>query len=137
MQKTKLGISVGMLGALLYFAGLFGGYVITIVVAGYVLLVEDNAWLRKTSVKAVALMIGFSLLFTVINFIPNAIELINNACNIFDGHFSIKVINSICTFLHELVNYTETVLFLVLGFKAFHQGSITIPLIDKAINKYM
>ena len=30
MQKTKVGISVGMIGAAVYFAGLFGGYIAVI-----------------------------------------------------------------------------------------------------------
>lgn len=53
MQKTKLGISVGLLGAIIYFTSLFGSsYLIAILLCGYILLVEDNPWLRKTSVKS-------------------------------------------------------------------------------------
>lgn len=47
MKKTKLGISVGLLGAMLFFSCYFGGYTIAIIIAGYVLLFEENAWLKK------------------------------------------------------------------------------------------
>ena len=45
-MKSNLGISVGLLGAVAYFAGLFGGYVPLLVVVGYILLREQNYWLR-------------------------------------------------------------------------------------------
>lgn len=52
MQKTKLGITVGALGAITFFAGFFGGYLAAIVLAGYALLFEENAWLKRSVVKA-------------------------------------------------------------------------------------
>ena len=85
MQKTKLGISVGLLAAIVYFLGLFSGYVATIVLVGYILIVEDNAWLKKTSVKAVVLMLGFSLVYSVLGLIPGLISFINSLVNIFGG----------------------------------------------------
>lgn len=130
MQKTKLGISVGLLGALLYFSGLFSGYTITIVIAGYVLLAEDNAWLKRTSVKAIALLVGFSLVLEVIGLIPDVIGLINNVFNIFGGSFSIKVVSNIITFLHGTISFAKTIVFLILGLKAFNQGTVRIPVID-------
>lgn len=61
-MKTKLGISVGLLGTMVYFAALFGGYTPVILLAGYVLLFEENEWLKKAAIKAVALF-GFDCLF--------------------------------------------------------------------------
>lgn len=137
MPKTKLGISVGLMGALLYFAGFFGGYVITVIAAGYVLLAESNIWLRKTSVKAVALMIGFSVLSAFLGFIPDTVELIGNICHIFEGQFLPVTLTNIVNVLRNIIELSEKILFLVLGFKAFHQGSIQIPVIDNLINKHM
>ena len=53
MQKTRLGISVGMLGAAVYLTGLFSGYLVAILMAGYVLLCEENGWLKRSVIKAV------------------------------------------------------------------------------------
>lgn len=77
MQKTRLGISVGLLGAAIYFMGLFSGYLLAVLLAGYVLLFEENSWLRKNAVKAMSVMAVFSLLITVLNLVPNAIGFIN------------------------------------------------------------
>ena len=70
MQKTRLGISVGLLGAAIYFMGLFSGYLLAVLLAGYVLLFEENSWLRKNAVKAMSVMAVFSLLITVLNSFP-------------------------------------------------------------------
>ncbi len=55
MQKTKIGISVGVMGAVMYFASLFGGYIPMLLLAGYIFLKEENIWLRKAAFNAVAL----------------------------------------------------------------------------------
>src|SRR5574344_1340231 len=49
MEKTKLGIPVGLLGAAMLFACYFGGYLVSFVLAGYILLFEENAWLKRTA----------------------------------------------------------------------------------------
>lgn len=82
MQKTRLGISVGLLGAAIYFMGLFSGYLLAVLLAGYVLLFEENSWLRKNAVKAMSVMAVFSLLITVLNLVPNAIGFINDVVSI-------------------------------------------------------
>lgn len=66
MQKSKLGISVGLLGALLYIMGLINTLGL-IVMVGYVLLAEEDLWLKKTGVKALMISLGFSLLSILIS----------------------------------------------------------------------
>ena len=41
MQKTKLGITIGMLSALVYFVALVGGYTPLFLLVGYILLFEE------------------------------------------------------------------------------------------------
>ena len=47
MQKTKLGITIAMFAAAIYVVALVGGYVPAILLGGYVLLREENEWLKK------------------------------------------------------------------------------------------
>ena len=137
MYKTKLGVSVGLVGAAMYLGGYFGGYFVAILLAGYILLFEENMWLRKTSVKAIALMFAFSLISSVLNLIPDAIDVINSLCNIFEGDFHIYVINRIISFLQMSISFIKTLLFLALALFAMNQGTITLPVIDTMINKNM
>jgi uncharacterized membrane protein len=143
MQKTKLGVSAAVLGAAIYFTGLFSGYMVMILLAGYVLLLEDNVWLRKTAVKAVVLLIAFSAVSTVLGLIPSLISLINSYLNIYGGFFisvvsSItSVVSNIISFLQNAISLIKTVLFLILGWKAMNQGTIKVPAIDKLVEKVM
>ena len=137
MQKTRLGITVGLLGAALYFSGLFGGYMITIILGGYVLLFEENAWLKKTAVKSVTLLMGFSLLTSLIYLLPNVIGLIDSILNVFGGTFYITFISNIIDVIDNVLGLGENLLFIILGIKALNQGTLSVLIIDKLINKYM
>lgn len=135
MQKTKLGISVALIGAALYFLGLFSGYLAIVILAGYVLLMEENIWLKKTAVKSVALLMLFSMVSAVLNLIPGVINFIDDFFNIFRGNFSIWFLTSIVNMLRSGINLIQTVLFLILGLKALNQGTIRVPMIDKMVEK--
>lgn len=137
MQKTRLGISVGLLGAAIYLTGLFSGYMVAVLLVGYVLLFEENNWLKRSAVKAIALMAFFSVLTTVIGLIPDSVEVISDVVGIFGVYFSMDVLNHIAFAIIGVINIIESVLFLVLGVKALNQGTVIIPAVDKLISKYM
>lgn len=138
MQKTKLGISVGLLGAIIYFASAFGGgYLVALLLCGYVLLVEDNPWLRKTSVKAVLLLIMFSLVSVVLGLIPDIWETITNLLMAFNKYPSSTFISGINSTISSAITIVKSVLFVILGLKALNQGAIKLPVIDKLIDKYI
>lgn len=137
MQKTRLGISVGLLGAAIYFMGLFSGYLLAVLLAGYVLLFEENSWLRKNAVKAMSVMAVFSLLITVLNLVPNAIGFINDVVSIFCGSFYVAFLSNLISAAVAALNIIEKLLIIGLGVKALTQGTIAVPVVDNLINKYM
>lgn len=136
-MKSKMGISVGLLGAALYFSGLFNGMLLILILAGYVLLVEDNEWLRRTSVKSVVLYVMFALLSSLIGLIPDAISFIGSFLGIFGGGLSIPFITSVVSFIDKGLALFKVILFIILGIKALNQGTIVIPVVDKFVNKYI
>lgn len=137
MQKTKLGISVGLMGAIAYFAGLFSGYLVAVLIFGYIMLVEDNPWLRKTAVKSIVLLVTFSALSAVIGLIPDFISFINTIFNVFGSHFSLAILTNILAVISSALSILKTVVFLALGLKALNQGTLTIPVVDNMTNKNM
>lgn len=137
MQKTKLGVSVAVVGASMYFCGYFAGYVTTLLLAGYVLLMEENEWLKKTAVKAVATMIAFDLLTALIALIPRCFGLIQDICVLFNGSVDFSVVFRIQSLLNSVVGLTETIVFLFLALKAFRQGTVKVPVVDNLVNKSM
>lgn len=64
MEKTKLGISVALTAALLYFLGLISPIAL-VVAAGYVLIAEKDQWLRKSAVQALAIMLFYQIVVAV------------------------------------------------------------------------
>lgn len=135
-MKTKLGISVGLLGAAIYFAAFFGGYTAVILLAGYALLFEENEWLKKTAVKAVALMISISFLVTLIGLVPDLLYWISTLVSVFKGTFNYGAVSSVINVITGAIDIIRTCLFLILGAKALNQGTVTVPFVDKLINKY-
>lgn len=137
MKQSKLGVPVGLLCAAVYFLELLSGFVAVIILAGYILLLEENEWLRKNTVKALVLTMLFTLFASFVNLIPGVINFVNDVVAVFGGKFSITFLTKLATALVSAIYLTEKILFLILGTKAIHQGSVSIPYVDGLINKYM
>ena len=95
MQKTKLGISVELLGASICLTALFGGLTPTILLAGYVLLMEKDEWLRRCAVKALAVLLMIAFGITVVGLIPDLLSWISSIVRVFKGNFDYSFISSI------------------------------------------
>lgn len=137
MEKTKLGISVGIAGAAIYFVAYFGGYIPAILMAGYVLIAEENLWLKRSAVKAVTTLACFSVLFAIIGLLPDALSWIQTLVNVFNGSFDYGIVSKILSVFTEAISIVKTVIFLMLGVKALSMATIKVPFVDNFINKYM
>ena len=137
MQKTRLGISAGMLAAAIYLSGLFSGYWLAIFLAGYVLLFEANQWLKISAVKAVCLMMCFSFLTTVINLVPNVLDTIADFGHAFGSISTFSQADAFFYAVIGVIDIIQKIVFLALGLKALNQGAISLPVVDKLISKYM
>lgn len=137
MQKTKLGISVGLLGAAAFLMAYFGGYTPVLLLTGYVLLFEENAWLKRSCVKAIALMVSYACLLAIIGFIPDILGCISSLMSVFDGYFDYAKLSAVLNVITGVLDIIRTALFLLLGMKALNQGTIRIPYVDGLLDKYI
>ena len=137
MEKTKFGMDVCLLAAAAYFLALFGGYVPVLLVAGYVLLMEEDAWLKKCAVKAVGIMVIFSVANLFIGLIPNAISLINYIFSAFGGSFYIGFVSNLVSALSLVLAVVQKLLLVFLGLKALKHEDIPFETVDKLVEKYM
>lgn len=135
MQKSNMGLNVGVVGAATYLLSLFGGYIPLLLLAGYALLFESNGWLKRTALKAVVLTFLFSLASTAIGFIPDVIEMIHSIVVIFDGKFTVKYVAELVRALYNILNVAKIVLLVALAVKAMSQSTIVIGFVDKIVNK--
>ena len=138
MEKTKLGISVGILAAIVYFSTAVFGYLALLVVGGYILLVEKTEWLKKCGVKAVVLMLLYSLLSTVIGLIPQIFSFGSGEDALLGGYYLyLTGAYQIVAAVLVVLNLVRIGLFIALGLKALNEKTIAIPIVDKMIDKYM
>ncbi|MBQ0028291.1 MAG: hypothetical protein KBS96_06785 [Lachnospiraceae bacterium] len=136
-MRTRLGISIGLFAAGIYFAAFFGGYIPVILLGGYALLFEQNEWLRRSAVKAFATLVFFGVIYTVISLIPDALRWISTFVSLFDGEFNYDIVTRIITIINIAIDIVKTCLFLALGIKALKGGTVVIPGVDSTINKYI
>lgn len=136
-MKTRLGISVGMAAAAVYFSGLIGGYTVLTLLVGYILLVEPNPWLRKTAVKGFVVCLVFSLISTIFGFIPTAIDMLSSLLSMFDVYPDMSIVRSLINIFTEIIGLARTIVLLILGFMSFNQSTIPLGPIDNLIHKHM
>ena len=138
MDKTKLGISQGMLGAAVYFSAALLGYISLFIIGGYILMVEKTEWLKKCVVKAVVLMLLYSLISTVIGIVPQVFSFGSGDESLFGSYYLyLTGAYSILAAVLMVLNLVRIVLFIALGVKALNEKTIQIPIIDRIIDTYM
>lgn len=136
MKKAQIGISVGMLRAAIYFVAMFGGYIPLLLMAGYVLLMEENTWLRVAAIKACIIMFTFSFLYEVVCFVPDITELLHDIFSIFGKSIGTYVLDNIVTLIQDGLLFIRKILFLLMGIKALHQGTVSIGFVNKMLQKH-
>ena len=135
-MKSKLGISVGLFGAGIYLGNLVGGILVSILLLGYVLLFEENEWLKVSVIKATVLSMFFTFVTMVVELVPRTIGTIDNLMRIFDGDFTMQFLSRLTLFLNYGIGLLEMVLFLLLAVKALNQRTMNIPVVDGMIKKH-
>ena len=137
MEKTRLGISVSLMVGILYFFGIYGGYTITGIAVGYVLLKEDNNWLKKQSLRVLLLMVLFSLLGTAVGIIPSILGVFSNILEVFDVYYYFNFFRNVFAVLDSVLSVLRIVAFAGLGVLAVFRKEVKLPIVDSIIDKYM
>ncbi len=135
-MKSKLGISVGLFGAGIYLGNLVGGILVSILLLGYVLLFEENEWLKVSVIKATVLSMFFTFITMVVELVPRTSGTIDNLMRIFDGDFTMQFLSRLTLFLNYGIGLLEMVVFLLLAVKALNQRTMNIPVVDGMIKKH-
>lgn len=136
LTKGKLGISVELLAAAVFFMLLFGGYVPALLLLGYIWIKEEDMWLKKTAVKAFAICIVLSALATVFQIWPDCLSWVDSIVNVFSGNFKYGTFSSIIAVFTKAISIVKTVAMLILGFLALSHRTIAIDFIDKLVEKH-
>lgn len=82
-------------------------------------------------------MVLFSLIHTVLGFIPDALGVITNIIGHFAETFIYGKLLQIIDAIKGIFSILESILFIALGLSALKGRSILLPVVDKMIYKYM
>ncbi|MDR1642503.1 MAG: hypothetical protein LBT59_22680 [Clostridiales bacterium] len=131
-MKTKLGISAGLLAAIMYFFGLASNSTVLVLIAGYVLISEKDSWLRNAAVKSLVVYIVFqvpTIFLSAIN-LPYAVV----PAFIRPLHAAIA---GILSFIILAIELAEAIVYVLLIVSALKRQTLAIGPIDDLIARHM
>lgn len=132
MEKTKLGLSVAIMSAIVYLTALFGGYTPLLLVAGYILIVEESIQLKKTAVTAFLILIAFSVVNFIIGLVPDIFSILVSFLDIFGNHdLYVPFFSKVSNFLYAVLVFVKEVSFIFLAGLAFLKKPLNLPFVDK------
>lgn len=142
MEKTKFGVSAGLLSMICYFTG-YTSLPASLLMLILALVWSESVTLKKNACQATVLSIFFSLIFTVLNWISGAYEsLLNMIFGLFDELLDVSEVqqwfidNNGFDFLIGFLGFAEFVLMIVFVILSLKNKVVKIPLITKFINKH-
>lgn len=87
---------------MVYFSGICGGLLVAAVLTGYILIAESNLWLRRSAVKAIVLMIVFSVINIIVNLLPDGISAIESLAGMFRLSMNEFVVSNLALFITKV-----------------------------------
>lgn len=136
MLKTKLGISIALVGAAMYFLGAFS-FIPAMLLAGYVLIAEENEWIKRQAAKMIGVVLLFGLLSIAVGWIDDVVSMLNIIVRWFNSDVYLSVPASLTYLIQYIISIVKEVLLLVMGFKALGMKNLKFGLIDKLLDKFM
>lgn len=129
MEKTKLGIPVNVLGAAFYLLCVFGGYIPAILLAGYILIREEDENLRIAAVSGLGVMIGFSLLQLVWGLFPDLLGFAQ--AGLLAG--LIGGVREVLFWISSFINWAGDALLVVLAVLMLLKKPLNLPMFKKLL----
>ncbi|GGN94171.1 hypothetical protein [Saccharibacillus kuerlensis] len=135
MEKTRLGVSVGMLAAAVYFLGMISTLAL-VIAAGYVLLYERNEWLKKSAIKASVVTIAFALLGMIVPLGSSILGVLAGLAGWFGDSVFIGWPLGLNSILSGVLSIAQIVVLGILGFRALRQQELKLSKIDSLIERH-
>ena len=126
MNRSKLGRPASITAALMYLIGFFGGYVPALLAAGFILLCEDENFIRRAAVKTLTILVLVSLASVLTNLIPNMVGIFQSMLAIFRVHFGTSLLDNFTATLSQTLTLIKTALLILMAILALFGKSIDL-----------
>ncbi|MCC2126151.1 hypothetical protein [Hominiventricola filiformis] len=136
MNKIKLGVSAGLTGAILYFLGAIS-IIPAVILAGYILLKEENDWLKYQAVKMVMIVVIFGAINIGLNCIDDIFAIFNQVIGIFAKNVHIAVPLGLTGILSTVCSLLRNIVLIWSGINALNFKTVYVASIDELVSKNM
>lgn len=143
-RKTNLGISNFMCAGIIFLLAIITGFYSSetifawpfIALVAYVLVKEDDLWLKASAIKAVLIILLFALIPFFFSFVYDFLGFINFFLGIAE---STKLNDGwgIINFIEMIIRIAEKVFLFLLAMFAFKGKTVKIPVVDEMIRKHL
>ena len=133
MENNKLKLPVNLMCGMLWLLGLYGGYVILGIAAGFLLIAAESGMIRKTGLKVLVTMLAFSLLSTLISLVPNLLDILYSAADLFNQNFNVEFVYDVTNLLSNIVYILRLVVFIGMGVFSFLGKELRFPIVDNLL----
>lgn len=134
MEKTKMGLPVALMAAITCLMGLYGGYVIVGILVGYILLKEENVWLKKTALKVLVILLAYSLSSTLLYLIPNCVSVFTEIASAFGIYLYNEHSNVVNNLLSNIFSLARTIILLLMFLSSLTQKDLKLPWLDDQLD---
>lgn len=136
MLKTKLGVSIALVGAAMYFLGAIS-FIPAVLLAGYVLIAEENEWVKRQAARMIGVVVLFGLLSIAVGWIDDVVGILNIIVRWFNKDAYLSVPANLTYLVQYIISIVKEVLLLVMGFMALGMKNLKLAPIEKLLDKFM
>ena len=136
MLKTKLGVSIALVGAAMYFLGAFS-FIPAVLLAGYVLIAEENEWVKRQAARMIGVVLLFGLLSIAVGWIDDFVSVLNIVVRWFNDEVYLTVPASLTLLIQYFISVAKEVVLLLMGFMALGMKNVRFVFVDKLLDKFM
>lgn len=144
MEKTKLGVSVGLLSMLCYFTG-YQSLIACVVLFAVIMAFSDSATAKKNASQALLLSAFFDILIIIFGWISgkylDSVSTISNwewVRNLAKDVNVYEILSNfdLMGFLKRFLNFVEFILMVVFSMISLKGKNVKIPFVSKIVNKH-
>lgn len=134
MQKSTLGISVGLFGGIVCLLAIaFGLQWYFLAIVAFILLKENNEWLRRLILKVLIILVVVSVVCIFVNYVFGAVYDIVHIGKTAAEMIDLQWIKDIGSYVTKYLDIAKDVVIVIIGIKAFSQKHTSIKAVDKLI----
>ncbi|MBQ7120026.1 MAG: hypothetical protein IJO09_07405 [Oscillospiraceae bacterium] len=153
MQKTRFGISAQAYAGLAFLSGIISP-IITLVMTGAALIVEENDWLKRMVLKAFTFVLFMGVAETVLGdlslirvgkssfevsaaggLVAGIIDALNGLLSYVDSGFNAEKVKGFFGLLGSIVGVLKVIFLIIFAKKAFAGQYVKLPVVDGVIEK--